>query len=114
MTIRAELTGSTRAAAAGITCGGQHPPVPGLFPPLIEAGHDPATPLEAYRGNVLCLRVRSIGEGAALTVMDSSNGTPRFVSYRAKTCVAASQSRLREVPTPLPLPATEKPISEAA
>jgi hypothetical protein len=28
---------------------------------LITAGHDPASRLEAYRGNLLCLRVRSIG-----------------------------------------------------
>jgi hypothetical protein len=28
---------------------------------LVEAGHDPATPLEIYRGATLALRVRSIG-----------------------------------------------------
>jgi hypothetical protein len=41
---------------------------------LIEAGHDPAAPLEAWRGGVLCLRVRSIGEGARLEVGANSVG----------------------------------------
>jgi hypothetical protein len=35
---------------------------------LVEAGHDPTTPLEAYRGKTLCLRVRSIGEAAKLKI----------------------------------------------
>jgi hypothetical protein len=47
----------------------------------LEAGHDPATPLEAYRGSTLCLRVRSIGEGAALTVKDGRDGKPRFATF---------------------------------
>ena len=96
MTIRAELTGSTRASAAGITVTG-HAPITRLCRRLIEAGHDPAARLEAYRGNTLSLRVRSIGEGAALTVKDSSTGRPRFVSYRAETCAAASQTAQTEV-----------------
>ena len=44
----------------------------------------PATPLEAYRGEVLCLRVRSIGEGAKLTVEDSDRLGPWFTKYRFK------------------------------
>jgi hypothetical protein len=35
---------------------------------LVEAGYDPTTPLEAYRGDMLCLRVRSIGEAADLRI----------------------------------------------
>jgi hypothetical protein len=50
---------------------------------LIAAGHDPATPLEAYRGPILCLRVRSIGEGAKLTVKTMGNGAPGFIVERA-------------------------------
>jgi hypothetical protein len=45
---------------------------------LCAAGYDPALALEAYRGAVLCLRVRHIGIAAALTVDDGPNGTPRF------------------------------------
>jgi hypothetical protein len=65
--IRGELLGLSQATAAGITVTGRHAPVLSLCRALIEAGHDPAIPLEAYRGAMLCLRVRSIGEGAALT-----------------------------------------------
>ncbi len=42
---------------------------------LVERGHDPATPLEAYRGTMLCLKVRSLGEGARLRV------SPRGVGF---------------------------------
>jgi hypothetical protein len=41
---------------------------------LIEAGHDPAAPLEVYRGEMLSLRVRSIGEGAGLEVNGKGTG----------------------------------------
>jgi hypothetical protein len=47
---------------------------------LFAAGHDPATPLEAWRGDVLCLRIRSIGEAAGLEINPKGNG---FIRYRA-------------------------------
>jgi hypothetical protein len=81
--IRTELTGLSQATAAGIAVTGRHAPTLSLCRALIEAGHDPAAPLEAYRGTTLCLRVRSIGEGAALTVRDGIDGKPRFAPYRA-------------------------------
>jgi hypothetical protein len=40
---------------------------------LLAAGYDPTTPLEAYRGNILCLRIASIGQAANLRV--HPNGT---------------------------------------
>jgi hypothetical protein len=43
---------------------------------------DPSTPLEAYRGTTLCLRARSIGVGARLTVREGFDGKPRFATYR--------------------------------
>jgi hypothetical protein len=70
--IRAELTGSDTCSALGITVKSESP-VLGLCRKLIEAGHDPATPVKAYRGDTLCLRLRSIGEAAALEI--SSKGT---------------------------------------
>jgi hypothetical protein len=77
--IRAELSGDRRCSAIGITATG-NAPVLALCRRLIEAGHDPAARLEAYRGTTLCLRVRSIGEGARLTVREgTSDGRPRFV-----------------------------------
>jgi hypothetical protein len=48
---------------------------------LVEAGHDPAEPMEVYRGSTLALHVRSIGEAAKLTVEETPVG-PRFRKYR--------------------------------
>jgi hypothetical protein len=47
---------------------------------LIGAGFDPVIQLSAYRGDVLCLAVRTIGAAAALTV-DEHNGT-RFAKWK--------------------------------
>jgi hypothetical protein len=83
--IRAELSGGRRCSAIGITATG-NAPVLALCRRLIEAGHNPAAPLEARRGSTLCLRVRSIGEGARLTVREgASNGRPRFVRLTGRT-----------------------------
>jgi hypothetical protein len=80
--IRADLIGQSQATAAGITVTGRHAPILSLCRALVGAGHDPATPLEAYRGSTLCLRVRSLGEGAKLTVRDGSAGRPCFAPFR--------------------------------
>jgi hypothetical protein len=71
--IRAELIGSERCSAPGMTvCSSS--PVLALCRQLVEAGHDPATPLEAYRGDTLALRVKSIGLGAKLEVNTAGTG----------------------------------------
>jgi hypothetical protein len=69
--IRAEISGENTCTALGITA---HAPAPvlSLFRKLVDAGHDRSRPLHAYRGEVLCLKVRSIGEAAGLKV--NSNG----------------------------------------
>jgi len=77
--IRAEIVGNSQAMAAGVTVQGKAP-VLSLCRQLIAIGHDPQTPLEAYRGKVLCLRVRSIGEGAKLRVKEDGLGT-KFALY---------------------------------
>jgi hypothetical protein len=79
--IRADLIGQCQATAAGITVTGRHAPVLSLCRALMEVDHDPATSLHAYRGVTLCLRVRSIGEGAKFTVKDGKTGRPRFARY---------------------------------
>jgi hypothetical protein len=72
-TIRAELSGADTCSASGITA--QSPsPVLALCRKLIDAGHNPATPLEAYRGDVLALRIRSIGEAARLEINGEGTG----------------------------------------
>src|SRR5262245_32027739 len=71
--IRADFIGLYQAVAVGIRVNGRHAPILALCRALIEAGHDPATPLEVSRGSTLCLRVRSIGEGAKLTIDENQS-----------------------------------------
>src|SRR6516225_6650849 len=75
--IEAELIGSNECRARGITTRGSAP-VLALCRALIGAGYDPSRPLHVYRGKALVLTVRSIGDGAKLTVRDSSTGRPKF------------------------------------
>ena len=65
--VRADLSGSDICTALGLAINSSSP-VLALCRALIEAGHDPSTPLEVYRGETLSLRVRSIGEGARLEI----------------------------------------------
>jgi hypothetical protein len=53
---------------------------------LIQAGHDPAQPAGAWRGETLCLHIRSIGEAAELSISDpdAGSGPPRFRAYNAR------------------------------
>jgi hypothetical protein len=48
---------------------------------LVEAGHDPSLPMVVKRGDIVALRVRSIGEAAKLTVSDRK-GPPKFVEWK--------------------------------
>jgi len=88
--IRAELIGSDRCKTQGVTAHG-HAPVLGLCRLLIEAGHDPATPLEAWRGDVLALRIRTIGEGARLRIASHAVAFERLLE-----CTGGSTVRLLE------------------
>jgi hypothetical protein len=72
-TIRAELTGDDTCSALGVTVRA-HASVLGLCRALVEAGHDPRRPLHAYRGDVLALVVRSIGEGSHLEINGDGTG----------------------------------------
>jgi hypothetical protein len=65
--IHAELAWDDHATASGIVARGSSP-VLKLCRLLVDAGHDPDLPLEAWRNGVLCLHVRSIGEAAGLRV----------------------------------------------
>lgn len=68
-TIRAEVLGTGICEACGITARGSAP-VLTLCRLLIAAGHDPRSRLEAWRGSMLAVRVRSIGEAANLRVRE--------------------------------------------
>lgn len=82
--IRAEIAGSDTCVSSGITVRSPSP-VLAICRALIDAGHDPATPLEAWRGHVLCLRVRSISEAARLEV--NAHGTD-FIRHRGRRAAA--------------------------
>jgi hypothetical protein len=61
--------------------------------PWRRPGPDPSTRLEIYRGAILALTVRSIGEGSQLTVKSASNGTPVFVKKAERNSAAAPPMR---------------------
>jgi hypothetical protein len=71
--IRAELIGSNRCCAEGFSARAASP-VLAICRRLIQAGVDPGRPLHVYRGDVLCLVIRNIGEGARLTVKERPFG----------------------------------------
>jgi hypothetical protein len=78
--IRAELVGSDQCMVAGYTVQAAAPAL-GMCRKLAEAGVDLDTPLHAYRCGTLALSIRSIGEGARLTVKERPFG-PVFESWK--------------------------------
>lgn len=102
--IRAELTGSSTASACGLTARSRSP-VLALCRQLVEADHDAEMPFEAYRGDVLCLKVHSIGEAAGLEVNSRGSRFARACDVRAAPPVRSttkSDSRgLGGLPWPL-------------
>jgi hypothetical protein len=105
--IRAELTGTNYAEARGVTVRSPSP-VLDLARKLIAAGHDPATPLAAWRGPTLCLRVRSIGDAARLRVKASLRGSPIFAPMQG---MAEGPPARQNVPG---APIAAQPFQEAA
>jgi hypothetical protein len=81
--IRAEIIDSDRCEAEGHTVRAAAP-VLAMCRKLVDAGYDQGRPLHAYRGDMLSLKVRSIGEGALLTVEDNRFGTPTLRRWRKR------------------------------
>jgi len=77
--IRAELIGSDTCTAVGLTVR-VGTPVLTLCRRLIDVGYDAATPLLVYRGEVLALTIRSIGQAARLEINAKGTG---FTCHRA-------------------------------
>ena len=94
--VRTELIGSDTARAHGITVVA-FTPILVLCRRLIDAGINPTTPLAAFRGEMLCLTVRHIGEGARLTVKTTGNGAPRFALDGHCRGATASPVRQNEI-----------------
>ena len=92
--ITAQLTGSHRCECVlyGLSASG-HAPTLVLCRELLNAGANPDSSLVVYREGVLALRIRSIREGAKLTVEDAESGTPRFRLARPPRRGAASPMR---------------------
>ena len=89
--LRAELIGDTCTAAEITGCG--YVPVLALCRELITAGFSPEAPLEAWRGSISCLRIRSIGQAAKLTVRSAGNGCPVFAWKHSAEGAGASPVR---------------------
>jgi hypothetical protein len=100
--VRAELIADDTCIALGIEARA-HAPVLALCRKLVEAGVDPASPLEAWRGSTLSLKVRSTGEGACLEVRPGTTGTPIFIRTGRGRARAAPPMRAK------PLAATGLP-----
>jgi len=97
--IRGELLGSNRCLPAGYVTRGTTP-ILAMCRRLIEADYDPTTPLHCYRGETLCLLVRSIGEAATL---EPNSGGTCFTRRRIRR-----RTTVRAAPPVAPL-ATDAP-----
>jgi hypothetical protein len=71
-------------------------PVLAMCRQLLATGIDPDTALGVYRRGVLALKVRSIREGARLTVKTAGNGTPIFTLDHG--CKGAAAPPVRSKP----------------
>jgi len=78
--IRADIVGDDHCTALGITAHGAAP-VLKLCRLLVAAGVPAGTPLYAYRGRVLCLTVRTIREGATLTVDETCSAFAKWKAF---------------------------------
>lgn len=95
--IRAELFGADCCKGLGIEARGAAP-VLALCRKLVEAGINRALALYVYRGDVLCLRIRSIGEGAGVRVATHGVG---FESLPECTAGPPARQKARGIARPL-------------
>jgi hypothetical protein len=72
--VRADLIGSTVARSSNGIVTVSQTPVLATCRRLIDAGFDPTLQLQAYRGTVSALTVRSLGEGARLEIDGEGHG----------------------------------------
>jgi hypothetical protein len=94
--LRAELVGSDRCTITGFASTSTTP-VLALCRTLLAAGFDPDQPLEAYRGATLTLRIRSIGEAAALELNSEATGFRRRRQPDAAPPIAPIVSESAEI-----------------
>jgi hypothetical protein len=102
-TIRAELIGENECRAGSIVVRSSNAPILLICRKLVEAGVDPSQRLHAYRGDVLCVAIRSIGEGAKTTVKDRPHG-PVFEKWRPLSTPPVAQPSRFEGAVAITLP----------
>jgi len=102
-TINATLFRSKVCTADGITARGVAP-ILGLCRRLIAAGYAPGSELECFRDGVLAVRIRTIGEGAALEVNGEADG---FRPFRGPAPAPYVRSPVLVRPEVPPAPAPE-------
>jgi hypothetical protein len=90
--LRAEFVGNHVCKAAGVVVKANAPAL-ALCRQLLAQGVDPDAALQIYRNGTLALRIRSIADGAALTVEDDRFGKPVFRWNRALGAGMASLAR---------------------
>jgi hypothetical protein len=84
--MEAQIFGSSACTVTGSTVTGSgYTPVLDACRRLLQAGHPSSASLTAYRGDTLCLHVRSIGQAAQLTVVSAGNGRPIFTAREGFT-----------------------------
>jgi hypothetical protein len=94
------LVGSDIATALGLTAQSSSP-VLLLCRRLVDAGHDPATLMHAYRGDTLALIVRSIGDAARLEIRGDGVGfrpSPKMGAASPIAPNASARTRHRAMP----------------
>jgi hypothetical protein len=97
--IVAHLDCSRTCTGADVTASGVAP-VLSLCRQLLAAGLDPDAALEVYRTGTLSLRVRSLREGALLTVKSAGNGCPIFAVDATPQGAAAPPIAPASLPVP--------------
>jgi hypothetical protein len=80
--IIALVEGSDLCRAEGYTVK-DNSPILAMCCLLVEAGFDAKRPLLAFRGNVLAMRVKSIGYGARYSVAENQKFGSRLACFKA-------------------------------
>lgn len=95
--VRAELVGSNTCRVEGYTV--QAPaPVLAACRKLIATGFDPNRALHVYRGETVALTIRTIAEGAALSVDESRSSFCRWKPFSRAAVSPPMRRNVRAVP----------------
>jgi hypothetical protein len=111
--ILAELSGTDCSTALGFAVQAVGP-VLALCRRLIQVGYDLARPLEAWRGSILALRIRAIGDAAELEISHKGTGSPPCGRYSPAPSREIGRIRRRRVNAAAALICTISPTRKEA